>query len=132
MRRWFVVFVSLVLLAASCEAEQGSVTLENRTDDHLLWVQAVPERLDIYLQNNSGWATIAPNATLVRDSSFGANPPDWCDEPAIVNYLLRPVDQRPLRVTSPVDVSLADFDIVFERGPGHCWGDRDASWIFEG
>lgn len=123
--------VSVVLLAG-CEAEQGSVELHNQSDSHVLWVQGKPERLDLFLRDRTSFTTVAPGTISRRDSSFGANPPDWCDEPEMVNFLLRPIDGQPLVSGETVSVSLDSFEIVAERGPGFCWGDKNSSWIFDG
>lgn len=60
--------------------------------------------------------------------------PDWCQAAGVVNYLLRPLDGGPIGQTgrSSLNIDLSEFEIVAEHGPGICWGEKHAVWIYDG
>ena len=124
--------VVLLVTASGCEATPATVELRNESEDHLLWMKTSPELLAQAVAGNERWATIPPGGMSVKDLS-AAFEPDWCETSAVVSYLLRPLDGRPIGPDQwPLNIDLDDFEIIAERGPGYCWGEKHAVWTFDG
>lgn len=132
--RWrLTLAVGVVLLtgAFGCEATHGSIELRNESDDHLVWVSTSPELLADTIARSRQLQTIQPGGTSKKQMA-GAFEPDWCEAPAVVSYLLRPLDGQAIDSDRwPLRADLDDFEIVAEQGPGFCWGEKHATWTFD-
>ena len=132
---WRLALAILVVLstgAFGCEATAGSIELRNESEDHLVWVSKSPELLADTIARSRQLQTIQPGGSSTKQMA-GAFGPEWCEAPAVVSYLLRPVDGRPIdRERWPIQANLEDFEIVAEQGPGFCWGEKHATWTFDG
>lgn len=128
------VLAVLLLVGAACDPEPGTIELRNESDDHLVWIAANRQALDDLLRSSDSWVTVTPGKTR-KKTIAGGSQPDWCDPPRTTHFLLRTLDGQRLdgsNPDTPVSVTLADFEIVAEVGPGRCWGDRNAVWTYTG
>lgn len=126
------VVVVLLTSAYGCEATPGTIELRNESTDHLVWVSTSPDLLADAIEGRRQMQTIRPGGTSSAQMT-GAFEPDWCEASRVVGYLLRPLDGRAIDSDRwPIRASLDDFEIVAEQGPGFCWGEKHATWTFDG
>jgi len=127
--------VLAMLLLSGCISENvpdtGSITMNNGTDQRIGWVTDTSGgSIDEVLAGQVEVKPLAAGIELQILSLASVSDPEWCEPDWITHLLVADVGFDPPWENTTVPG--AEVDVLVQFGPGHCWGERNASFTYSG